>query len=148
MFCQIAGQDAPRIRMECPPVRASGLRALTPWPQQQGRAVCDFGVFFCLSGGEPTGSVSRGSRVMSRGEGTIRKRGTSMVLLAERTMPTALPTSATPPASVRRHPTSRLRGSHLQRRGSTMASSIPGPQVGPLVTRAEDSAQSLSPGHL
>ena len=29
MFCQIAGQDAIRIRAECPPARAPGLRALT-----------------------------------------------------------------------------------------------------------------------
>lgn len=29
MFCQIAGQDAVRIRAECPPARAPGLRALT-----------------------------------------------------------------------------------------------------------------------
>nr|CAI9698774.1 unnamed protein product [Rangifer tarandus platyrhynchus] len=62
------------------------------------------------------------------GGGHHQEGGTSMVLLAEQTMRTAPPTSATPPALMRRHPTSRPQGSHLQQRGFSVASSNPGPR--------------------
>lgn len=124
MFCQIAGQDAVRIRAECPPARAPGLRALTHG--LNGRAELCVTLEISSDCQEVSLLVAsrRGATLCHRGhqqeEGHVQGAGGQEGHVHGATH------VRTPPASIRKRPTScpQVR---LQRTGFIMALSIPGP---------------------